>query len=150
MKRKKGVVERAMEGAEADRKAFMKAQEETMRALEADQNRIRRAIKSDQEALKRASEIPGWSQADVNKSVNGFMTEQERMKPRKPISRGLLKRLMARSRGNCENCGKNLYNEKIEIHHKNSDRTDDRESNLMVVCRPCHKKLTGPRPNKTT
>jgi len=115
------------------------------RALETDQQALENAMKSDQKALKRAL-IPGWSLADVNRSVNDFVTEQKRMKPRKRIRRSLYARLLVRSRGNCENCGKYLLNEKSEIHHKNSDRTDDRESNLMVVCRSCHKKLTGPRP----
>ena len=125
MKRKKGVIERAMEGAEKERKAFMKAQEDAIRGMEAERQ--------------------AW-----NKSVNGFITEQKQRKPRKPISKGLAMRLMARAQGKCEKCGKNLYNEKIDIHHKNSEPTDNRETNLMVVCKNCHKKLTGPRPNRTT
>lgn len=104
-----------------------------------------RALEADEKAIKKAL-IPGWSQTDVDRSVNDFVAEQKRLKPRKSISSGLLKRLMARAQGKCENCGKDLYNEKINIHHKNYEPTDNRESNLMVVCFPCHKKLTGPRP----
>lgn len=74
------------------------------------------------------------------------MTKQKQRKPREPIRKGLAMRLMARAQGKCENCRKNLYNEKIDIHHKNYEPTDNRETNLMVVCKNCHKKLTGPRP----
>ena len=143
MKRKKSEFELAME---ADQNRIRRALKADQEALEADKNAFERALKADQEALKRTFEIPGWSQADVNKSVNGFMTEQTQRKPRKPISKGLAMRLVARSQGKCENCGKNLYNEKIDIHHKNYEPADNRETNLMVVCKNCHKKLTGPRP----
>jgi len=75
------------------------------------------------------------------------MTEQNQRKPRKPISKGLAMKLVARSKGRCEFCWEDLFNRKIHIHHKNYDPTDNRESNLMVVHKdPCHKKLTGPRP----
>jgi len=143
MKRKKSEFELALEVDQNFIRRSLKADQE---ALEADRNHIRKSLEADQETIRRALEIPGWSKADVNKSVNEFMTEQTQRKPRKPISKGLAMRLMARAQGKCENCGKNLYNEKIEIHHKNYEPTDPRESNLMVVCRPCHKKLTGPRP----
>jgi hypothetical protein len=111
--------------------------------IQRDQESLAKTIRKDQEALAR---IAGWSQSDVDKSVNGFMAEQERRKPRKPISRGLFTRLLVRSRGNCENCNVYLRDKKVEVHHKNYDPTDPRETNLMVLCRDCHKKLTGPRP----
>lgn len=69
-------------------------------------------------------------------------------KPRKPISVGLQKKLIARARGECENCGIGLYNRKIDIHHKNYEPTDNRETNLIVLCKDCHKKLTGPAPKR--
>lgn len=69
-------------------------------------------------------------------------------KPRKGIPYGLLKKVMVRSRGHCDNCGRDLMNVKIHIHHKNYEPTDDRESNLMVLCKPCHIRITGPAPIK--
>ena len=67
-------------------------------------------------------------------------------KSRRAIPVGLQKRLIARAEGKCENCGRSLYNEKIEIHHKNGDSSDNRESNLLVVCGKCHLRITGPPP----
>lgn len=66
-------------------------------------------------------------------------------KIRKVVPPGLRTRLVARARGRCENCGRDLYgNERIEIHHKNGNPADNRESNLLVVCGGCHQRLTGP------
>jgi 5-methylcytosine-specific restriction endonuclease McrA len=69
-------------------------------------------------------------------------------KPRKGLPRGLLMRLMVRSEGKCENCNRSLRDVKIHIHHKNYDPADNRESNLMVLCKDCHVKLTGPPPKR--
>ncbi|MBI4894805.1 MAG: HNH endonuclease [Candidatus Aenigmarchaeota archaeon] len=69
-------------------------------------------------------------------------------KKRTKIPFGLQKRIMARSRGKCENCGTLLFNIKFDFHHKNYDPSDPRESNLMVICKKCHVKLTGPVPKK--
>ncbi len=111
------------------------------------------ALEADVKAIKKATReawtdlgIPGWSQSDADRSVNNFMSDQNRLKPRKPLSRGLSMRMVIRAHGKCEDCGTDLFNVKFAIHHKNYDPTDNRESNLMVVCRPCHKKMTGPRP----
>ena len=40
----------------------------------------------------------------------------------------------------CENCGVNLSINKfyLEVHHLNSNKTDNRESNLQCLCVECH------------
>jgi len=65
-------------------------------------------------------------------------------KSKKGISVGLQKRLITRAGGKCENCGRGLYNQRIEIYHKNNDLADNRESNLIAVCSSCHTRLTRP------
>ena len=48
-----------------------------------------------------------------------------------------------RSRGfTCERCGARLHKHKklTDLHHKNSDKRDNREDNLVCLCKLCHAK----------
>jgi len=89
------------------------------------------------------AEFRKW-QDDLSRLLGG--RPKEKGKPRKQFSTGLLKRLLIRSAGHCEGCGASLVDKKVDIHHKNSVPDDNRESNLMVICKSCHKRWTGPPP----
>jgi len=40
--------------------------------------------------------------------------------------------------GRCERCGDDLTAEEAEVHHVDRDRSNERDDNLEVLCRPCH------------
>lgn len=42
----------------------------------------------------------------------------------------------------CQNCGVDLSSERrlLHVHHKNRDKGDNREKNLIALCASCHKK----------
>jgi hypothetical protein len=45
---------------------------------------------------------------------------------------------------NCERCGKKKHPLKLQIHHKTYERLfNERESDLIIVCRICHMKEHG-------
>lgn len=49
--------------------------------------------------------------------------------------------LLVRSKGKCQKCRISLKGMKPDIHHKNRDPSDNKISNLMVLCRNCHSKM---------
>jgi 5-methylcytosine-specific restriction endonuclease McrA len=40
----------------------------------------------------------------------------------------------------CQKCGKHFPrpSKALHVHHRNEDRADDRDENLIVICSPCH------------
>lgn len=40
----------------------------------------------------------------------------------------------------CQICGKEYNDERFELHHKNMDRTNNSDENLIWLCNSCHKK----------
>lgn len=67
------------------------------------------------------------------------------------LPKGLYMKL--KSKRKCESC-KKKFNHPLEIHHKHPKVTGGKntEENLMIVCKPCHKKLdklTIPRKYRT-
>lgn len=62
---------------------------------------------------------------------------------RKPVRQSLRTRLLVRSKGKCEKCGKSLGKITPCIHHKDGNNRNDKMSNLLVVCPNCHSILTS-------
>ena len=60
-----------------------------------------------------------------------------------------LRRRLLNERGwRCAECGRAG---RLELHHVNGDRDDDRPGNLRILCRPCHFTADGRRagPDRT-
>lgn len=41
----------------------------------------------------------------------------------------------------CQVCGCKKVNKQLHLHHLDGDRTNNKEDNILVVCRSCHSKL---------
>ena len=96
--------------------------------------------------VKKAGVIRTYQQAKVNAIKTGRMvytkmSEEDRAK-RKQV--GFLTRMSIFQRDNfhCTLCGTTpTPGNRIEIHHKNFDETDNYQCNLQTVCYLCHKGL---------
>lgn len=62
---------------------------------------------------------------------------------RESIPQSLRTKLLLKCRGKCEICGLDFDSDgvKPQIHHKDGDPSNNRLSNLIVVCPNCHSKL---------
>ncbi|MEM1660925.1 MAG: HNH endonuclease signature motif containing protein [Candidatus Bathyarchaeia archaeon] len=62
---------------------------------------------------------------------------------REPITQSLRTKLLLRCKGKCELCGLDFHEEGVKphFHHKDGDPSNNRPSNLIVVCPNCHSKL---------
>ena len=67
-----------------------------------------------------------------------FSTLFETRKKRKAIPISVQKQLLIRCKGKCENCGKDLTGLKPFIHHKDGNPSNNKLSNLIVLCPDCH------------
>ena len=67
----------------------------------------------------------------------------ETRKKRTPLTQSKKTKILLRCKGKCERCGKKLGSVKPNIHHKNCKPSDNRESNLIVLCPSCHSKRHG-------
>lgn len=55
---------------------------------------------------------------------------------------GSYRRRILLLRGNkCEQCGAARTGRRIDVHHRNGNRHDNADENLIVLCRSCHLKL---------
>jgi 5-methylcytosine-specific restriction endonuclease McrA len=59
-------------------------------------------------------------------------------KKRKPVGYGKRGDVLIRAKGRCERCGMNLQGIRPHIHHKNGKPSDNKLSNLIVLCPNCH------------
>jgi 5-methylcytosine-specific restriction endonuclease McrA len=83
----------------------------------------------------------GRAQFDDNFTVVWFLRKDRSAKYigpiRKTIPRRLVIQLAGTSRGLCQICKERKFE---HTHHIDGDPTNDSDSNLMPLCRPCHKK----------
>lgn len=76
---------------------------------------------------------------------NGFNLDllgMDRRKSRRPISQSVKNDVWERARGKCEECGKSFSRPIWDWHHKDGNPTNNKVSNIMVVCKICHWDLT--------
>jgi len=73
-----------------------------------------------------------------SKSVGDIVLGNKPEKRRKPIPIETQKKLLIRSKGKCENCGKSLENLKPLFHHIDGNPRNNQLSNLKVLCPDCH------------
>jgi 5-methylcytosine-specific restriction endonuclease McrA len=59
---------------------------------------------------------------------------------RKPVGSGKKTAVLVRSKGRCQRCRRDLDGLKPHIHHRNGNPSDNRASNLIVLCPNCHSK----------
>jgi 5-methylcytosine-specific restriction endonuclease McrA len=64
-------------------------------------------------------------------------------KVRKPVGSGLKSQVLARSKGRCERCGKNVIGLglKPRYHHKDGNPSHNTVSNVVLLCNDCHDKV---------
>ncbi len=62
---------------------------------------------------------------------------------RKPVGSGIKSQVLARSRGRCERCGKNVIGLglKPRYHHKDGNPSHNTPSNIILLCNDCHDKV---------
>ena len=41
----------------------------------------------------------------------------------------------------CEKCGIMLDSKKLDMHHKDKNRNNNDDKNIIIVCRKCHRKI---------
>lgn len=87
---------------------------------------------------KKKSDVP-WGGFDLS-GLNITDRYDDKNKDRVPIPQGLQKDLIIRSRGKCEKCKTSLEGLKPDIHHKNSDPSNNEKRNLIVLCPNCHRR----------
>ncbi len=59
----------------------------------------------------------------------------------KEFSVRLKKKILKLHNYSCSTCGHDGKERRLEVHHKDKDKTNNKESNLTVLCRTCHNKL---------
>ena len=93
--------------------------------------------------------LRGRKRPDHSKTMREWWTPERReakrqeMLERNPDARyhGLSCRGARRLRqalGNCELCGSDGSDSRLDVHHKNGDKQDQTLSNLTVLCHRCH------------
>jgi 5-methylcytosine-specific restriction endonuclease McrA len=64
-------------------------------------------------------------------------------KVRKNVGSGLKSQVLARSKGRCERCGKDVIGKglKPRYHHKDGNPSHNTLSNIVLLCNDCHDKV---------
>jgi 5-methylcytosine-specific restriction endonuclease McrA len=95
-----------------------------------------------QRIVKEAGITRSGSEAFRNAIARGRMiyrrVESADLRKRKFISPRLRAEIFIRDNFRCVQCGMTASERRLEIDHINNDATDDRRSNLRVLCQPCN------------
>jgi len=83
--------------------------------------------------------LPKVSQYELPQ-YGGDRNINDEVPERVPIPQRTQKQLLIRSGGVCERCGESLEGLNPDFHHKNGDPSDNRKSNLIVLCPNCHRR----------
>lgn len=88
------------------------------------------------EAIKKMSEHPNRSRFPKGKTNPTYY--RLNIPPTSASSRGVWRKFLLAKRSNrCEQCGYKQH-PIIQLHHKDSDATNNIESNLKLLCPTCH------------
>ena len=93
--------------------------------------------------------LRGRKRPKVGKKIQAWWTAERREAKRQEMAkfhstrpnRGLTKRelaALAHKVGRCEHCGGDGSESRLDVHHQNRDRRDNRMENLTVLCHRCH------------
>ena len=109
----------------------------------------RRAHMSSVTAGKPKPWLKGKKRPKTGKKIQAWWTPERREAKRQAMAqfhgtqpnRGLTKKslaLLAEKVGYCEQCGAHGSGLRLDVHHRNRNRRDNRLENLTVLCRQCH------------
>jgi len=96
--------------------------------------------------------LRGRKRPDHSEMMKEWWTEdrrqakREEMLARNPLARyhGLSAdgaRAIREAAGRCERCGGDGSDSRLDVHHRNGDKSDQRMSNLAILCHRCHMRL---------
>jgi len=70
-------------------------------------------------------------------------SDDSNRKRRKSIPQSLQKELLLRCKGKCELCGLDLHKSRVKphFHHRDGNPSNNKPSNLIVLCPNCHTKV---------
>jgi len=73
------------------------------------------------------------------KDLLGFdLLGQDRRKERVPIKQSIKNEVWERAGGKCENCGMRFTRPIWDWHHKDGNPTNNKPSNILLLCKNCH------------
>ncbi|WP_213997081.1 HNH endonuclease signature motif containing protein [Tepidanaerobacter syntrophicus] len=77
---------------------------------------------------KTGEDAPGW--IDGRNAINGDIWRKIALINKPPI---------------CEICGAEIKGRRLNVHHKDKDRSNNNIANLQIVCVECHNNILHPR-----
>jgi HNH endonuclease len=100
------------------------------------------SVRHIQRIVKEAGITRSGSEAFRNAIARGRMVYKQKepadLRRRKFIPPKLRAEIFVRDGFRCVQCGMTAADRRLEVDHINNDATDDRRSNLRVLCQPCN------------